>query len=73
MQSQTYDSRKPSGTQAPAGYSKVRTSGGRGEGMNSATRYLTQLQNLLQIARRQDNARVIFALLALIDRRRGLA
>jgi hypothetical protein len=41
--------------------------------MNSATRYLTQLQNLLQIARRQDNARVIFALLALIDRRRGLA
>jgi hypothetical protein len=47
--------------------------GWREEGKGTKARYIQQLQNLLQIARRQNNARVILALSSLIARRGGIA
>jgi hypothetical protein len=75
MQSQPNknDTSNPYGMQARKGYSKVRESRGRGEVVNSGTRYISQLQKMLDTARRNNWARVVFALSALIARRGGVA
>jgi hypothetical protein len=73
MQAQVNNSTNPGGLQAAECYSKVRTSGGEQEGRGGAARYLTQLQNMLSTARRNNWALVVFALSSLIERRGGVA
>jgi hypothetical protein len=46
---------------------------GRGEGIGSEARYIAQLRNMLQTARRNNWALVVFSLSALIARRGGVA
>jgi hypothetical protein len=72
MQPQKNNSTNSQQAQAPAGYSKVRTSGGEQEGRGSAERYLTQLYIMLRTARRNGWALVVCALRELIAKRRGI-